>query len=160
MLAIIKDVVDFVDAKKTLRGVEDVVLTAQAIEQQHPSLTLEELRLACQQMKTGQFGKFYERLKTAEILDALCTFEAKRADHLERKHTAQSVTRGLRPGQKLVPHEPETLTQVMRRRNPLHHVGKKTTGEPTEAQPQKPENHQEPQVPASGSELAGGPPNA
>lgn len=152
VIRMIKNVADFIDAKKTLRGVEDILLTAQAIETQHPTIKLEELRLVFQGMMTGEYGKFYERLKTPEFLDAIATFEGKRADHLERIHTRQSVTRGLRPGQKLIPHKPETLMEVMNRRNPLRNAHTDDARREAQAEPEQPQNHQEPQVPPAGTE--------
>ena len=69
-------------------------------------------------MMLGQFGKFYERMKTAEFLQCLTKHEAERAPLLERINSAPPA-RGLREGQKLIPHEPETLLDVIKKRNPL-----------------------------------------
>ena len=73
----IREVVDFVEAKRTLQSVQDYLLTAEAIIQNHPTCTLEEIKLVSQRMMLGQYGKFYERLKTGEFLDCLCKHGAK-----------------------------------------------------------------------------------
>ena len=137
----VKRVVDFVDAKKTLSDTDGVILTAEHIIQTFPALKLEELALVCQRMCTGYYGKFYERLKTAEFTDCIQRHEGDRAALLERLNRGE-VTRGLRPGQHVKPHEIETLAQVMAKRHPLYKVGKGQKGnylgsdEDTESQTQ------------------------
>lgn len=160
IITLIKSTVDFIDAKKTLRNVDDIILTAQAIEHDHPTLKLEELALVARDMKAGRFGKFYERLKTAEFLDCICQFEGQRAEHLERKHTRHGVTRGLREGQHIIPHEPETLAQVMARRHPLNHGNRKNLTQQAQAQPEQPPRHQDGEIPETGGEHPGGPGDA
>ena len=115
----VKDVVDFIEAKRTLTSVEDITFTAEAIIQGHQTLKLEELALCCRDMKTGRFGKYYERLKTSEFTDALCQVESERATILERNNLPPA-TRGLREGQQVIPHEPETLLEVIKRRSDWH----------------------------------------
>ena len=119
----VKRVVDFVDAKKTLESTDDIILAAEHIIQSFPTLKLEELALVCQRMCTGDYGKFYERLKVSEFSDCIKKHEATRADLLERLNRGE-ITRGLREGQEVKPHKPETLMEVMARRNPLYKVGR------------------------------------
>lgn len=119
VIRMVKDVVDFIEAKRTLTSVEDITFTAEAIIQGHPTLKLEELAMCCRDMKMGRFGKYYERLKTAEFTDALCQVEGERAAILERNNQPPP-TRGLREGQALIPHEPETLLDVIKRRSDWH----------------------------------------
>lgn len=124
----VKGVVDFIDAKKTLESPQDIILTAEHIIQSFPTLKLEELAYVCQGMCTGSYGKFYERLKTAEFSDCIQKHEATRAELLERLNRPP-VTRGLRPGQKIIPKEPETLSEVIARRHPLRKVGRSRNGD-------------------------------
>ena len=119
VIRMVKDVVDFIEAKRTLTSVEDITFTAEAIIQGHPTLKLEELALCCRDMKLGRFGKYYERLKTAEFTEALCQVETERVAILERNNLAPA-SRGLREGQHVVPHEPETLLDVIKRRSDWH----------------------------------------
>lgn len=151
LIRMVKDTVEFIDAKKTLTTVSDYILTTQTIEDEFPTLKLEELRIVCRDLKTGKHGKLYERLKTAEFVEAIRTFEGTRAEHLERIHTRHTVTRGLREGQTLIPHEPETLLDVIRRRNPLHNNGYKANEPDRPAvEPEKPPGDKEPEIPPSG----------
>lgn len=92
VISMIKSTVDFIDAKKTLTSFEDVALCAEMVFEIFPVLKLEELRLVCDRMKTGHYGKFYERLKVQEFRDCLTKHEEERAPILERMH--QHVTRG------------------------------------------------------------------
>lgn len=160
IVTLIKNTCDFIDAKKTLRGIDDIILTAQAIEHNHPTLKLEELALVTRDMKAGKFGKFYERLKTAEFLDCICQHEARRAEHLERTHTRHSITRGLREGQKVIPHETETLAQVIARRHPLNNGNSKNRPKPAPPEPQQPPRHQDGKIPQAGREHPGRPGDA
>lgn len=85
LVKMVADLVQWVDAKKTLNSTEEITFTVEAILQQLPAMTLEEIRMAFDQIKMGKF-KLYERLKTAEILDCLMKVDAARADLLERRH--------------------------------------------------------------------------
>ena len=119
VIRMVKDVVDFIEAKRTLTSLEDFMFTAEAIYKQHPTLKLEELAACCRDMKLGLFGKYYERLKTPEFLEALCKVEADRASILERTHR-EPPTRGLRPGQEVIAPEVKKLTDVMRERSNIY----------------------------------------
>lgn len=75
-----------VDANKTLSSDEEMRMTCRAIVDDFPSLKLEELRACFDMIVQGKFGKLYERLKTAEILDCLRRYEGEvRAPILERQ---------------------------------------------------------------------------
>lgn len=123
VLAMIRRVCEFVDAKRTLTTIDDYLLTSEAIFTEHPTLTLEEMRLVAQDMMMGKHGKFYERLKTAEFLEAMRTHETGRAAILERINRAPA-TRGLREGQK-VEYEPQSMADLMRKRSRLLTVSEK-----------------------------------
>lgn len=118
LLKLVTDLVKFVDAKRTLESIDDYLFTVECIIESHPTMTLEEVKLVTQGIKKGQYGKMYERLKTQEILDACRKLESDRAEILERIHRGP-ITRGLREGQHITPKEPETLLDVMKKRNPL-----------------------------------------
>lgn len=130
VLSMIKDLVSFVDAKRTLTTLQDFVLTNEAVFEQHPTMKLEELRIVFDDMKMGKHGKFYERLKTAEILEALRTHETQRAELLERLNRAP-VTRGLREGQKIDYAGPETMNDLLRKRSRLLPVSERKQSEET-----------------------------
>ena len=86
VVKLIKKTVDFIDAKKTLTSFEDVALCAEMIFEIFPVLKLEELRLVCDRMKQGHYGKFYERLKIQEFRECLQKHEEERAPILEKMH--------------------------------------------------------------------------
>ena len=92
IIDLIQKTIDFIDAKKTLQGFEDVALCAEMIFEVFPVLKLEEFRLVCDRMKQGHYGKFYERLKIQEFRECLIKHEEERAPILERQH--QQVLRG------------------------------------------------------------------
>jgi hypothetical protein len=87
--AMIIDVISFVDAKKSLEKAEDIAFTAEGIIESFPTLKLEELKLVCKRMKLGYYGKYYERLKAAEFIEAIQMHEGERAEYLEQKHKKQ-----------------------------------------------------------------------
>lgn len=117
IMRVTKGVVDFVDAKRTLNSVQDIMLLCEAIITNYPTLKLEELARICEDMKMGLCGKFYERLKVAEFFDAINAAEGRRADFLEAAN--RQVLRGLKPGQHIEYEGPETLGELMARRSPL-----------------------------------------
>jgi len=86
VVKLIKKTVDFIDAKKTLASFEDVALCAEMVFEIFPVLKLEELRLVCDRMKQGHYGKYYERLKIAEFRECLQKHEEERAPILEKMH--------------------------------------------------------------------------
>jgi len=110
----VHNTVKFIDAKKTLDE-GGMILTAEAILRENPTLTLEEILLTCQGMCLGKFGKFYERLKAQEFLDCLNKTEANRADFLEQMHRNHSITRGVDDPRK-IKHEPQSMTDLLRKR--------------------------------------------
>jgi hypothetical protein len=92
VVQMIKKTVEFIDAKKTLNGFEDFALCAETIFDVFPVFKLEELRLVCDRMKQGHYGKFYERLKIQEFRECLIKHEEERAPILERMN--KEITRG------------------------------------------------------------------
>ena len=75
-----------VDANKTLSSDEELKMCCRAIVDDFPALKLEEVRTCFDMIIQGKFGKLYERLKTAEILECLRKYEGDvRAPILERQ---------------------------------------------------------------------------
>lgn len=111
---LIEQTVRFIDAKKTL-DVQGVMFTAEAIIQNNPSTTLEEMRMVCDGMKTGKFGKFYERLKTQEFIDCLNRSEGDRAEFLERRARAhENVSKDIDVTN--ITYQPTTMKELRRRK--------------------------------------------
>lgn len=80
---LIKDV----DANKTISSDEEILFCCRSITDEHPTLTLEELRVCFNMIRQGKFGKLFERLKTAEILEFIRQYEGEvRTDVMERLH--------------------------------------------------------------------------
>lgn len=169
VVRMIADTVKFIDAKKTLTTPEEILFTAEAILRNNPTTTLEELRMTCDRMRLGHFGKFYERLKTAEFIDCLNQTEAARAEIIERRHQRQTTPdRTFDPTR--ITYQPQSMADLMRKRNPYiaGAIAREQTtqndtapqAERTEAQPEEPTNHQERQIRAANPELEGGPPDA
>ena len=85
------DLVKTLDANKTLVTDDEMKFCCRSIIDEHPTITLDEVYKAFEMLKQGKFGKLYERLKTAEILDCLCKYEAIRSEEIERiKHNEKS----------------------------------------------------------------------
>lgn len=91
VVALIIDVISFVDAKKSLEREEDIFFTADAIIEEFPTLKIEELKLVCKRLKLGYYGKYYERLKAAEFIEAIQQHEGERAEYLEQKHRTEAA---------------------------------------------------------------------
>ena len=116
LCALVMDLCQFVDAKRTLTTDDDIIYAVEAIIKDFPILTIEEFRLICDRMKRGQHGKFYERLKLAEIAEAIKHYEGnQRAKVLEDMHTYKIIERGLKEGQK-VNYKPQSMADLKRKR--------------------------------------------
>ena len=68
---LIKDV----DANKTISSDEELQFCCRSILDEHPTLKLEELRACFNMVRQGKFGKLFERLKSAEILEFIRQYE-------------------------------------------------------------------------------------
>jgi hypothetical protein len=123
----VHNTVKFVDAKKTLDEA-GMILTAEAIVRENPTLTLEEILLTCQGMCLGKFGKFYERLKAQEFLECLNQTEANRADFLEQMHRHKDITRGVTDVSQ-IKHTPQSMNDLLRKRW-FDKFERTTTGKP------------------------------
>lgn len=78
------------DANKTLKSDQELAFCARSIITDHPTLTLEEIGLAFNMIRQGKFGKLYERLQTAEILECLRRYEGEvRANMIEERNKQQ-----------------------------------------------------------------------
>ena len=113
----VQSVVDFHEMKKTL-NVEQVLFTVETLIEDFPAMTLEQWRLACDGMKQGKFGKYFERLKTQEFRDAFLAMEERAAELRERRHEYESkqVTRGADDISK-VTYQPTTIEDLRRKKN-------------------------------------------
>lgn len=81
----LSDLLDFVDANKTLSTAEEIAFTVTAIIEDYPAMTVEEVILVFSRIKKGKYGKYYERFKTPEILEAIRLYESEdRAEMLEK----------------------------------------------------------------------------
>lgn len=97
---LIKDI----DAKKTLATDEEMTFTCRAILDEHPTLKMEEVRVIFDYIRMGKFGKLYERLKTAEILECIRQYEGThRADVIEAEHERKKKSVSSAPARNLEP---------------------------------------------------------
>ena len=81
-----------IDAKTTISTNEEIMFCTNAILDDFPTLKLEELRACFDMIRKGKFGKLYERLKTPEILEFLCRYEAEqRTPILEQQIHQQKI---------------------------------------------------------------------
>jgi len=110
------DLCKFIDAKRTLTTDEDLIFTVESILEGYPALKLEELRLIFEGMKKGNYGKFYERLKLAEIEEAIRKYEGTtKADVLEKIHQHKIITRGVDDVSK-IKYEPQSMADLRRKK--------------------------------------------
>jgi superfamily II DNA or RNA helicase len=81
----LNDLLEFVDANKTLSTAEEIAFTVTAIIEDYPAMSIEEVILVFSRIKKGEYGKYYERFKTPEILEAIRLYESEdRAEMLEK----------------------------------------------------------------------------
>lgn len=127
IVRMITNVVDFIDAKRTLRSVEDKLLCAETLLDDFPAIRLEEFRIACDRMKQGYFGDYFERLQIKEFREALISIEEERAGMMEKEHrnADHQITRGAQDPTKIPEYDPEKARlEWMLSRNPFLIPGK------------------------------------
>jgi hypothetical protein len=90
--ASIMTVVARVEAKTTIRDKEEAKEVAREIWRQFPTLRIEEMQDVFDGIIFGRFGKYYERLKAAEFIDAFKQHEASEA-RIRCFETAHKVER-------------------------------------------------------------------
>jgi len=93
LVGLVKDLSDFLDCNKRLKTGEDYKFTVQSLIEQRPDWTLEEFANCFKLIKQGSFGKLFERLKTAEILDILSRYEIYRINEREALRKEQDQQR-------------------------------------------------------------------
>lgn len=77
----------YVDAKKTVRAGHEMQITCEMIIQNCITWGIEEVLSFLDKLAIGKYGKFYERLKGPEIIEAIRKYEAdERADVLVELH--------------------------------------------------------------------------
>ncbi len=105
--------VDFVDAKKTLKTEEELMFTCETLIEEFPAMTLEEFVLVFKMIKQGKFGKLYERLKLAEISDCCKRYEGEhRAEVLEAQVHKKKDHKYYDPAN--ITYEPKKFSQALR----------------------------------------------
>lgn len=76
-----------IDANKTISDSGELIYATETIIEEFPVLRIEEFLLVLRDMRIGKYGKFYERLKIAEIVSCLHQYEVgPRLDYVETMH--------------------------------------------------------------------------
>lgn len=87
------DAVGYLDMNKTLRNEDDVIHAVNHLVKQFPVMKLEEWKVICDRLKTGHYGKMFERLKLPELVDVFTAYEGERAEMMEREHQQDKTVR-------------------------------------------------------------------
>lgn len=93
----LKELIQFVDASKTIATSEQFISTVETLLHDFPTLTLEEFYYVFNGIKKGKYGKLYERLKLAEISDCIKIYESgercdfKEVDHKQENEPAKAL---------------------------------------------------------------------
>ena len=87
ILKMMFETIKFIDCKKTLTSDDDVIFTFESLLNDFPVLKITEWKYVTDGMKSGRYGKYYERLKAAEFREAFIEYESTdRALILETQH--------------------------------------------------------------------------
>lgn len=88
LVAQIMRVVDRIEAKTTLKTEDEAKEIGREIYKQFPTLRMEEMQEVFDGMIFGRYGKYYERLKAAEFMEAFKQHEAseQRIAAFEQRH--------------------------------------------------------------------------
>lgn len=84
VIGAIIEISEYIDAKKRLTTVEEYAEVFEEITQRFQNFTLEDIKLALQNMKAGQY---YERLKLAEYVAAFLSYDEKKCEAATQRAT-------------------------------------------------------------------------
>ena len=76
-------------AKTTINSEEELQMCLESILEENPMIKVEEVRGVFNKMIKGNYGKYYERFKTAEILDCFNLYNGE-----ERAIALENINRG------------------------------------------------------------------
>jgi hypothetical protein len=108
MVAHVLRVVDRLEAKTTVRGEDEAKEIAREIYRTFPTLRIEEMEEVFNGMIFGKYGKYYERLKAAEFMEAFRQHEAseERVQAFETAHKRNAYA--------VAVHNPDELQAVLK----------------------------------------------
>ena len=92
LVALLMDAVAYLDMNKTLRNEEDFIHAVKHLSDQFPVMKLEEWKVICDRLKTGHYGKLYERLKLPELVDIFKQYEGERAERRDEQFSQDKQT--------------------------------------------------------------------
>lgn len=111
LVAALGNLVEFIDAKKTIKGNEQLMFTMESLIEEFPTMKVEEFILVFRMIATGKFGKMYERLKLPELYAACVDYESEhRAEIME----AQKHDDGFRYDPSKITYKPTRLSDGVR----------------------------------------------
>jgi len=84
LTALVLDTVQYLEMNKTFRNEEDVIHAVKFLSEEFPAMKLEEWKIVMDRLKTGQYGKMYERFKLPEMVEVFKQFEGERAEMMEK----------------------------------------------------------------------------
>jgi hypothetical protein len=138
----------FIDANKTLKSTDDFIFTVQSLYEYCKSWRAEEFIFFFDKIKKGEFGKNYERLKTAEFLEYARKYEEKRVHLWEQKATEENKAHTIdleknvevvyQPQKKTLSHDLKNAISVKEYLSPMVDAGFLTLEEVERIEKQKP----------------------
>lgn len=124
LVAMVATTCKAVDAKRTLSTAEELTYCVDMILEQHPTLTLQELKLCCEGIINGTLTDFngkpvklYERLKVSEFLECFRYYEGGERTRMLEHINRAPVTRGA-DNPHLNQFQPQSMADLIRKRNP------------------------------------------
>lgn len=84
LTALVLDTVQYLEMNKTFRNEEDVIHAVKYLSEEFPAMKLEEWKIIMDRLKSGKYGKMYERLKLPEMVEVFKLFEGERAEMMEK----------------------------------------------------------------------------
>jgi hypothetical protein len=89
MLALLMDAVEYLDYNKTITTEQDFIYAVRHLLDEFPVMKVEEWKVICDRLKSGYYGKMYERLKLPELVEVFRQYEGERAQFIEEQVTRQ-----------------------------------------------------------------------
>tara|TARA_R110002012_G_scaffold197522_2_gene366071 strand:+ start:2056 stop:2511 length:456 start_codon:yes stop_codon:yes gene_type:complete len=92
LMALLKDAVEYLDFNKTITGTQNFIDAVDYLVEQFPVMKIEEWKVIMVRLKSGYYGKMYERLKLPEIVEFFQQYEGERAEMMEKDYQRQKDT--------------------------------------------------------------------
>jgi hypothetical protein len=86
LMSLLKDAIEYLDFNKTITGTQNFIDAVNYLVETFPVMKIEEWKVIMVRLKSGKYGKMYERLKLPELVEIFQQYEGERAEMMEQEY--------------------------------------------------------------------------